>query len=321
MYSPTTRLLTILELLQSHQRMSGSQLAQRLEVEGRTVRRYIVMLQDMGIPIEAEHGPDGGYCLRRGYKLPPLMFNNTEAVALVLSLLVMRAFQLPIELAAIEGALAKIERVMPEALLDQVRALQEAITFSATPPPALFQPTFISVLSVALHKKQSVFLRYLAFSGDKSTRLFDPYGIVYYKGYWYAAGYCHLRKDLRTFRIDRIVALEKQDQLFESPIDFDALLHVQNALATMPGTYPVEIVLHGTIEQVQQVLPPVAGTLEETASGIIWRREVYELKSIAHLLLQVEFPVTIRQPLELRAMMHHLAAKALRMANSEMTMP
>ena len=84
MYSPTTRLLTILELLQSHHHMSGSELARRLEVEVRTVRRYIVMLQDMGIPIEAERGPEGAYHLRRGYKLPPLMFNDAEAVALTL---------------------------------------------------------------------------------------------------------------------------------------------------------------------------------------------------------------------------------------------
>jgi predicted DNA-binding transcriptional regulator YafY len=135
MYSPTTRLLTILELLQSHHQMSGSQLASRLEISKRTVRRYIVMLQDMGIPIEAERGPEGAYYLGRGYKLPPLMFNNTEAIALVLGLLVIDAFELPVEIAAIEGALAKIERVMPETLLDQVRALQAAITFSASPPP------------------------------------------------------------------------------------------------------------------------------------------------------------------------------------------
>ncbi len=315
MYSPTIRLLTILELLQSHRQMSGSQLANRLEISERTVRRYIVMLQDMGIPIEAERGPDGAYYLGRGYKLPPLMFNNAEATALVLGLLVMQAFQLPVEMVAIEGALAKTERVMPKALLDQVRALQEAITFNVAPPPALLQPGFVSLLSVAVHKQQRVSLRYLAFSGEESARLFDPYGIVYYQGYWYTAGYCHLRKELRTFRIDRMVTVEQLDQSFERPTDFDALQHVHSVFATMPGTYPVEIVLQTTLAQARQLLPPAAGSLEEAADGVIWRREAYELESIAHLLLRFNFPVTIRQPTELRAIMRHLAEKALSMAS------
>ena len=312
MYSPTTRLLTILELLKSHHYLSGSQLARRLEISKRTVRRYIVMLQDMGIPIEAERGPEGAYYLGRGYKLPPLMFNNTEAVALVLGLLVIRAFQLPVDISAIEGVLAKTERVMPETLLEQVRALQEAITFSAAPAPTPLQPHFVSLLSLAVHKGQRVFLRYLAFNGDESARLFDPYGIVYYQGYWYTSGYCHLRKNLRTFRIDRIVALESRDQSFERQVDFNALQHVHTALATMPGTYPVEILIQATMEQVSKVLPPSAGILEETASGVIWRREVYDLDSTAHLLLRFDFPVTIRQPAELRQMMQQLAEKALR---------
>lgn len=314
MYSPTTRLLTILELLQSHHRMSGSQLAQRLEVSVRSVRRYIAMLQDMGIPVEAERGQDGAYYLGRGYKLPPLMFNNTEAIALVLGLLMMRAYQIPIEIAAIEGALAKIERVMPERLLDQVRGLQTAITFSASPPPSQLQSHFVSRLSTAVQQGNRVFLRYLAFSGNQTARLFDPYGIVYHMGYWYTTGYCHLRDNLRTFRIDRIVDLEPFAQSFERPTDFDVLQHVLDTLATMSGTYPVEIVLHTTIEQVHKLLSPTAGTLEETEEGIIWHRETYDLKWIAHLLLQFDFPVTIRQPTELREMMQHLATKALHIA-------
>jgi len=313
MYSPTTRLLTILELLQAHHRMSGSQIAQRLEVEVRTVRRYIVMLQDMGIPVEAERGPEGAYYLRRGYKLPPLMFSDGEAVALTLGLLMMRAFQLPVEVAAVEGALAKTERVMPEKLLDQVRGLQAAITFSVSSPPAQLQPKFVSLLSTAVQQSKRVFLRYLTFGGDESSRAFDPYGIVYHEGYWYTAGYCHLRNDLRTFRIDRIRVLDLLDQSFTRPTDFDALQYVLNTLATMPGTYAIEIVLHGTMDQVSQVLSPMAGMLEQTADGIIWRREVHELSWVAHLILQFDFPVTIRQPIELQDTMQQLAEKALNM--------
>jgi predicted DNA-binding transcriptional regulator YafY len=316
MYSPTTRLLTILELLQSHPHMNGTDIATRLEISKRTVRRYIVMLQDMGIPIEAERGPEGMYYLGRSYKLPPLMFNNTEAVALVLGLLVIRAFHIPVESASVEGVLAKIERVMPETLLEQVRALQYAITFNASIPSIVLQPEFVSHLSRAIQKEQRVFLRYLTFNGEESARPFDAYGIVYHLGYWYTSGYCHLRNALRTFRIDRIMTIEDMNQFFQRPSKFDTLQHVLTTLATMSGAYKVEIVLHATIAQVHQVLAPTAGTLEETEAGIIWRRETYELDWIAQLLLRVDFEVTIRQPVELRDKIRQLAEKAIRIAEA-----
>src|SRR4030095_14443401 len=156
MYSPTTRLLTVLELLQSYKQMSGTDIARRLEVDARTVRRYIVMLQDMGIPIEAERGPYGAYQLQRGYKLPPLMFTDAEPVALTLGLLAIREFRFRVDVAAVEGALAKTERVMPEKFLHQARALQEAITFNVAPPPVLLQNDFVSILSSAVQQRRQV---------------------------------------------------------------------------------------------------------------------------------------------------------------------
>lgn len=315
MYSPTTRLLTILELLQSHQQMRGSDIAQRLEVTVRTVRRYIVMLQDMGIPIEAARGAAGAYYLRRGYKLPPLMFNDAEAVALTLGLRMIRTIQMPSEVAAIEGALAKIERILPEKVLDQVRGVQGTISFQVAPPPTQVRFRFVSLLSVAAQQGKRVALRYADFSGGESARTFDPYGIVCHEGYWYTAGYCHLRSALRTFRIDRILTLDLLDEPFARPSDFDALQHVITTFATMPGTYAIEVVFGGTIDQVRQVLPPEAGALEETEKGIIWRRETDGLARIAHLLVQIDLPVTIRQPAELREMMRALAAKAHRIAD------
>src|SRR6185503_11685746 len=102
MYHPTTRLLTVLELLQTHGQMSGTELGARLEVDARTVRRYIMMLQDIGIPVEAEMGRYGGYALRSGFKLPPMMFNNDEAFALILGLLAARKLGLGAAATAVE---------------------------------------------------------------------------------------------------------------------------------------------------------------------------------------------------------------------------
>src|SRR5512134_550113 len=144
MHSPTTRLLSVLELLQSHKQMSGSEIARRLEVDPRTVRRYIVMLQDMGIPVEAERGPYGNYQLQRGHRIPPLMFTESEAIALTLGLLAIREFRFPVEVAAVESALAKAERVMPEKLLSQARALRETITFRTSFFPSRVESNFVT---------------------------------------------------------------------------------------------------------------------------------------------------------------------------------
>ena len=131
MYHPTTRVLTVLELLQAHRQMSGPRLAERLEVDVRSVRRYITMLQDLGIPIEAERGRYGNYRLMRGFKLPPLMLTEDEALALTLGLLVAKRLGLTIAAPAVEGALAKIDRVLPEALRERVQAVQETLVLDS----------------------------------------------------------------------------------------------------------------------------------------------------------------------------------------------
>src|SRR5215204_881025 len=102
MYHPTTRVLTVLELLQTRPQLSSQELAERLEVSPRTVRRYISMLQDLGIPVEAERGRHGAYRLAPGFKLPPLMLTEDEALALVLGLRVTRRLSLPVDVAAVE---------------------------------------------------------------------------------------------------------------------------------------------------------------------------------------------------------------------------
>ncbi len=316
MYSPTTRLFTILELLQSYRQMSGSELARRLEVDGRTIRRYIVMLQDMGIPVEAERGPYGAYQLRRGYKLPPLMFTDAEAIALTLALLAVREFRFPVNVAAVEGALAKTERVMPENLLAQARALQEAITFSVMPPPALVQNDLVAALSSAVQQRQSVHLSYQSYSGDESARDFDPYGIVFLDNIWYTAGYCHLRQGLRTFRLDRVLDLETRDTTFERPADFDALAHVQQSLVSMSGANRVRILFKTTLDHARQFIAPTWGTLEVTDGGVIFSPAAH-IDWFAMLLLNFDFPVIILESDDLRAHMRALAAKALEIADAQ----
>jgi predicted DNA-binding transcriptional regulator YafY len=297
--------------------MSGPELARRLEVDERTVRRYIVMLQDMGIPVETVRGVYGAYRLRRGHRLPPLMFTDGEAVALTLGLLAIRGLRFPVDVAAVEGALAKTERVLPEQPLQQARSLQEAITFHALMPPVSPQNDFVVTLSNAVQRRRRVHMRYRAWSDDESERDFDPYGIVFNEGFWHTAGYCHLRHDLRTFRVDRIIALDPVEQIFERPENFDVLDFVLRSIAFASPHDPVEVLLETTMERAQQVIPAMMGTLEPTGNGVIFRRGTTQLQWIAHILLTLDFPIHVRQPPALRDLLRQIASKALEIVGDE----
>lgn len=318
MYSPTTRLLAVLALLQTHQQMSGAEIARRLEVDVRTVRRYIMSLQDMGVPVEGERGPHGAYYLGRGSKMPPLMFTNEEAVALVLGLNVIREFQFPVNIVAIEGAIAKTERVLPELLLQQVRALQSSITFNmsnygGTPPPMWDNNTLI-VLSTAAQERHRVEFVYRSWRDDVTERRFDPYGVVYNEGYWYTAGYCHLRQDLRTFRLDRIQSISKHDETFDDPGSVDLLGYVLSAFANVPGPFQVEVLLRTTMDTAKAHIPSYLATLETCAEGVIMRRAANNLEWLAMMLLSFDFPVEVKQPDELRSILRRIADTANRIA-------
>ena len=162
MYHPTTRLLTILELLQAHPALSGAALARRLEVEPRSVRRYIQMLQDMGMPIEAVRGPGGGYRLRPGFKLPPLLFTEAEATAIVLGLLGSSWLELGLPAMSTEGALAKVLRVLPLRARERLNAVSSHLVFSPHEQDARPDATLLIGLSEAIQQRQRVVIDYRA---------------------------------------------------------------------------------------------------------------------------------------------------------------
>ncbi|MBI5931069.1 MAG: YafY family transcriptional regulator [Chloroflexi bacterium] len=315
MYHPTTRLLTVLELLQAHPQLSGPELAQRLEVDVRTVRRYVVMLQDLGIPIEGERGRYGAYRLRPGFKLPPMMFTDEEALGLTLGLLITRRLGLAIETPAIEGALAKIERVLPDTLREQVQAVQEALLIHLNIHKAAPASEMIITLSKAIQQKRCLLVTYKAWNGDISTREFDAYGLVMHGGLWYTIGYCHLRKDLRTFRVDRITEAELLTETFIPPAHFDSVGQVMKGIASAPGAWRVEVLLATTIEQAAQQIPPYWGLMEACGDGVCLTIYTQKLEWVAHFLVGLEFDFQICHPPELRAVLHRLAAKITRLAN------
>ena len=307
MYFPATRVLTVLELLQSRHQMSGPELAERLEVDQRTVRRYIMMLQDLGIPIEAVRGRYGFYRLRPGFKLPPMMFTDEEAFALTVGLVAARGLGLAVAAPAVEGALAKIGRVLPLSLQEHVKAVQETIIFNYPLPGMAPGGKVVVTLCMAILQGRRVWLRYRAWQDIETEREVDLYGIVCRSGYWYAAGYCHLRCDLRTFRLDRIVQAEMRAETFERPTDFDCLEHVNRSLATMPATWLVEVLLEIPLEQARQRVSPALGTLEQVPEGVILRCYAADLDWIPRLLVGLGCSLVVLQPPELRDALRKLA--------------
>jgi predicted DNA-binding transcriptional regulator YafY len=308
MYHPTTRLLTILELLQAHGRLGSADLARRLEVDRRSIRRYVAMLQELGIPIEGTRGPHGGYRLRQGFTLPPLLFTEDEAVALALGLLGLPQLGLGLAPPAVSGALAKVRRVLPQEARVRVGAIEENV---ALEPSGLGTPApgeFVALCSKAARAGQRVWLRYRAERGEESERIIDPYGVARWSRYWYVVGYCHLRVGLRSFRLDRVLAVEVCPDTFAPPPDFDSLAFVVRSIATMPGRWAVEVLLDLPLEEARRRVPAAYGTLDGIPDGTLFRCRHDDLDGLARYLVGLGCPLVVRQPAELRAALRRLAA-------------
>jgi predicted DNA-binding transcriptional regulator YafY len=314
MYHPTTRLLALLELLQSRGQMSGTEIAERLQVDGRSVRRYILMLQDLGIPIEGTRGPYGGYRLLPGYKLPPLLFSEDEAIALTLGLLLLQRSGLALTAAAVEGTLAKVERTLPAATRERVQALQDHLALETGVPDATVDSGLVVLLSDATAQHRRVFLRYRAPRGEESEREVDPYGVVQRSRYWYLVGYCHLRSNIRIFRLDRIRDAAPRHAHFHPPQDFDCLEYLLTSLSSWDANITVEVVLDLSLERARRIVPRWYGILEPVSGGVLLRTQVDDLDDLARTLLGLGCALQIRRPIELKPVLRRAAAEIMRVA-------
>jgi predicted DNA-binding transcriptional regulator YafY len=314
MYSPTTRLLTVLELLQSKAGATGPELAARLEVDVRSVRRYITMLRDMGIPVESEPGRYGSYYLRPGFRLPPLMFNNGEILAIILGLMAVRHLGMA---GGVESAAAKIERVLPDELRERVRAVQAVLTLNI-PAAAYRRPSeqVIAQFSQAAYQHNALWIEYQGERTSKTERVIDVYGLVLHAANWYAVAYCHLRQDLRCFRLDRVQQTILLDATFEPPPDFDALEYLLNSIASFPGTWQIEVLLKLTMEEARTRVPPATGLLEEADGGVMLRSWADGLEWMAHFLIGLRCPLVVLRPPELRDQLRSVAQRIVEMADA-----
>jgi predicted DNA-binding transcriptional regulator YafY len=311
MYHPTTRVLAVLELLQTHRRLTGIEMAQRLEVNIRTLRRYITILQDLGIPIIAQRGRYGAYELGVGHKLPPMLFTNTEALSIALGLHSVQYLGLPEIAPAIESARAKLERVLPLELRDPFRALAKAVTLDWSKGQMPLSSEIILTLSNAVHLRRRTHLLYLSGEGEETEREFDPYGLAYHQGKWYVVGWCGLRQDLRSFRLDRMKQVDLTETVFEPPEEFDAMAYVVQAIATLPRQYAFEIKLLADFASVEDEIMDVLGIIEPLNDGRVLHGSTDDLEWLARQLARFSFDFVVLEPEGLRIALRHLAEKLI----------
>jgi predicted DNA-binding transcriptional regulator YafY len=316
MYHPTTRLLTILELLQAHPSLSGEALARRLEVEPRSVRRYIMMLQDMGMPIEAIRGPGGGYQLRPGFKLPPLMFSEEEATAIVLGLLGTSWLEIGQPSVAVEGALAKVLRVLPLRARERLNAVAANLVLSASEHAGKPEAALFLDLSEAIQQRRRIAIDYRSHHDEVTHRAVDPYGLAGWWGHWYLVGYCHLRQGYRLFRLDRLQAMQVLAETFTRAEDFDVQAYMHEHLGKVSARWQIAVEFHAPLYTVQQKIPGGYGTLTETPDGVLFRAEHGDIADVARFLVSRNLPFAVHEPPELRAELLTLAERITRSATA-----
>jgi predicted DNA-binding transcriptional regulator YafY len=296
----SARLLRLLTLLQSRGFWTGRDLAERLEVTERTVRRDVDRLRSLGYPIRSSTGVAGGYQLGAGASLPPLLLEDDEALAVTLGLRTATAGTVAgLEEPALR-ALAKLEQMMPQRLRRRVAALSHAVAPLYHEGPRA-DAIVLSTLAGACRNAERASFRYE--TAERATRRsVEPYGLVHTGSRWYLAAWDEDRRDWRTFRLDRIVGAVKTGSRFSArPIPGgDASRYVARSVASQAYPHRVRVVLHASKSVVARVVPPAAAVLQEVG-GDRCRMETggRSLERIAVWILAVGHDFEVEEPPEL----------------------
>ena len=309
----------MLEILQSGGFWTCRELAERLDVDERTVRRYVTHLTDLDVPVHSQRGRYGGYQLAPGFRLPPLMFTDDEAVAVLFGLVTARRTAPgTVPAASTDSAMAKLRRVLPEPLGRRLDSLLEAADFTA-PTPSTSIGTGLDgaaarsllLFAEAAGARQPVALDYTDRNGRRIERIVNPYGLVVHSGRWYVVAADPTDGKVRNFRLDRITAPTLRQGTFDIPVDFDAGRHVVDGLADTPRTHTVSVRVHASVEQVGARVPVGLAIIEETSEPgwVRMRLHAERLDWIPALLAGLGQPFIVEQPSALRGQIRALAQR------------
>ncbi len=270
MANTSTRTLRLLSLLQTRRYWPGTELAGRLGVSPRTLRRDIDRLRELGYPVAAQRGVDGGYQLAAGTALPPLVVDEEEAVALAVGLQTAAQSSVAGVAEASVRALAKVVQVMPARLRRRVEALG-AMTVPASwasPAAAAVDPGILTTVALACRDSERLRFGYTAASGQRSGRHAEPHRLVLFGSRWYLAAYDLDRQDWRSFRLDRLSAPRGTGARFrprELPAA-DAAAFVRSGIDSKRAGYQVEVLVDAPAAAVRERIGRWA-TVEDSGPG------------------------------------------------------
>ncbi|MFE7315290.1 helix-turn-helix transcriptional regulator [Streptomyces sp. NPDC057555] len=320
MSETSARLLNLLSLLQTPREWPGRELAARLRVTTRTIRRDVERLRDLGYPVHATMGAEGGYRLAAGTAMPPLLLDDEEAVAIAVGLRSTAGHTIVgIEEASVR-ALAKLEQVLPARLRRRVGTLGTA----TVPMPAADGPTVdpehLTVLAAAIANHERVRFRYRAGAGELSRRLVEPHRLVAAGRRWYLVAFDNDRDDWRIFRVDRLsepFATGVRTPPRTLPAD-DAGAYVRERMRGLTTGYRAVVTVHGPAGEVAARLGgPAAGEATPLDAGSCrWHSTPDSLEWLAMRLTLLGLEFTVHEPAELAAYLRALGGRALRAAES-----
>ncbi len=324
--TPTTqRVLTLLDLLQRRSVWTGPELATELGVTVRSVRRDVDRLRDLGYPVESERGAGGGYRLGSGRRLPPLLLDDREAVAVAIALRLAAGGAVAGVGEHALGALTKLDQVMPGRLRERVADVTESmVTVPGTDTPV--EPELLIGLGHAVRGSEQVRVEYRDRAGRDTERRVEPYRIVVLGRRWYLLAFDLERADWRTFRLDRIRSVHRSRWRFTPRRDVpDPAAHVQHAVTAAPYRYRARVVVSASAEEVAELFPATYATVtalqdESHPDGPACHLETGadDLDVLAWYLARLPAPFTVESPGGLR---ERLAVLAGRLADAAGTRP
>ncbi|MGO9262515.1 MAG: helix-turn-helix transcriptional regulator [Bryobacteraceae bacterium] len=316
MLETSARLLRLLSLFQAQRYWSGALLAERLEVTARTLRRDVDRLRSLGYPVNSTSGIAGGYQLGAGATLPPLLLDDDEAVAVAVGLRTAASGTVAgIEEASVR-ALSKLQRVLPERLRRRVTALDAFILPLANTGPRVHAET-LSEIAGACRDLQKLRFGYHSRDGAATTREVEPHRLVHTGRRWYLAAFDVGRNNWRTFRVDRIQPPLTTGLRFTSrqPPEGDFAAYVSRSVSY--DRRPAKVILHASVEQAAERVPPAAGTLEALDEHrCVLHTGDCSLDGLSVHLALLGFEFEVREPAELAERIRRLAARLSRACTS-----
>ncbi|ADB48720.1 helix-turn-helix transcriptional regulator [Conexibacter woesei] len=262
MLETSGRLLRLLSLLQTRREWSGTDLAERLDVTTRTVRRDVDKLRELGYPVDATRGVAGGYRLGAGAELPPLLLDDEEAIAVAVGLrTATNGTVAGIEESSVR-ALAKLEQVLPNRLRRRVAALG-AFTAALPNPGAAVDHELLSLIASAARDGERLRFAYRRYDGTSARRLVEPSRLVHADRRWYLVAWDVERDDWRTFRVDRIDGTPMRDRRFEprEPPEEDVAAYVERNVVRARGRKEGRVLLHIPREEAARQVPQLTAAL------------------------------------------------------------